>query len=210
MTRRSLFAVSVWSLVLLLEPSSHGRVLLAAQTAPAPSGAAVQSGSPDNLRVVLLGTGMGPRVSLEQFGPSTRVEAGGVRLLFDCGRGATIRLAQLGVPVASVSRLFLTHLHSDHVVQIPDLLLTGWAGAAISRDKYVDPRLQRTVRQRATTPATHSGCGPPQPSFATDASAASIDSPAADVRGHESFGQLIGMPSRRWTTEHQRTVHHRA
>jgi len=57
---------------------------------------------------------------------STLVEAGGTRLLVDCGRGATIRLAQLGVPIASVNRLFLTHLHSDHIVQIPDLMLAGW------------------------------------------------------------------------------------
>src|SRR6185295_10589847 len=90
--------------------------------------AAAQPAAPDNLRVVLLGSGMGPRVNLQQFGASTLVEAGGVRLLFDCGRGATIRLAQAGVPVGSVSRLFLTHLHSDHVLQISDLLLTGWAG----------------------------------------------------------------------------------
>jgi ribonuclease Z len=102
--------------------------MLAAQTAPAPNGAAAQPAAPENLRVVLLGSGMGPRVNLLQFGASTLVEAGGVRLLFDCGRGATLRLAQAGVPVGSVSRLFLTHLHSDHVVQIPDLLLTGWAG----------------------------------------------------------------------------------
>ena len=51
-----------------------------------------------------------------------------MRLLFDCGRGATLRLAQVGVPIGSISRLFLTHLHSDHVIQIPDLLLTGWVG----------------------------------------------------------------------------------
>jgi len=127
MSRRSLFALSVGSLLLLLEPSGHDRVL-AAQTAPGPNGAAAQPAAPANLRVVLLGSGMGPRVNLQQFGASTLVEAGGVRLLFDCGRGATIRLAQVGVPVASVSRVFLTHLHSDHVLQIPDLLLTGWAG----------------------------------------------------------------------------------
>jgi ribonuclease Z len=102
--------------------------MLASQAAPASTGVAVRSAPPDNLRVVLLGSGMGPRVNLQQFGASTLVEAGGVRLLFDCGRGATIRLAQIGVPVGSVSRMFLTHLHSDHVVQIPDLLLTGWAG----------------------------------------------------------------------------------
>ena len=71
---------------------------------------------------------MGPRVNLQQFGASTLIEAGSLRLLFDCGRGATLRLAQVGVPIGSISRLFLTHLHSDHVIQISDLLLTGWAG----------------------------------------------------------------------------------
>jgi len=82
----------------------------------------------EGFRVVVLGSGAGPSVNLEQFGASILVEAGGERLLFDCGRGATLRLAQAGIPLASISRLFLTHLHSDHVVQIPDLLLTGWAG----------------------------------------------------------------------------------
>ena len=91
-------------------------------------GAVTQSASPDKLKVVLLGTGVGPPVNLQQFGASTLVEAGSVRLLFDCGRGATIRLTQVGVPLGSISRLFLTHLHSDHVLQIPDLLLTGWVG----------------------------------------------------------------------------------
>jgi ribonuclease Z len=114
--------------LLLVAPSNHSRVILAAQPAPAPGSAVVQSASPDTLKVVLLGTGMGPRVNLRQFGASTLVEAGSMRLLFDCGRGATLRLTQVGVPIGSVSRLFLTHLHSDHVIQIPDLLLTGWAG----------------------------------------------------------------------------------
>jgi ribonuclease Z len=128
MIRRSLLAVSVGSLLLLLEAAGHDRIRLAAHTASAPSGVALQPAAPDSLRVVLLGGGMGPRVNLQQFGASTLVEAAGARLLFDCGRGSTIRLAQVGVPVGSVSRLFLTHLHSDHVLQIPDLLLTGWAG----------------------------------------------------------------------------------
>ena len=78
--------------------------------------------------MVLLGSGGGPPVNLEQFEASTLIEAGGERFLLDCGRGATIRLTQVGVPIGSISRLFLTHLHSDHVTQIPDLLLTGWAG----------------------------------------------------------------------------------
>jgi ribonuclease Z len=81
----------------------------------------------DSLKVVLLGTGAGPVVNLQQYGTSTLVEAGGQRFLFDCGRGATLRLAQAGVPIGSITRVFLTHLHSDHVVQLPDLLLTGWS-----------------------------------------------------------------------------------
>jgi ribonuclease Z len=85
--------------------------------------------SSDSIKVVLLGSGAGPPVNLQQYGASTLIEAGGERFLFDCGRGATFRLVQAGVPIGSISRLFLTHLHSDHVVQIPDLFLTGWAGA---------------------------------------------------------------------------------
>lgn len=96
------------------------------------SGAVNRAASPDNLKVVLLGTGVGPRANLQQFGASTLVEAGGVRLLFDCGRGTTLRLTQIGVPLGSITRLFLTHLHSDHVIQIPDLILTGWVGGGRS------------------------------------------------------------------------------
>ena len=91
------------------------------------SEASAQTLAPDSIRIVLLGTGSGPRVDLQQYGASTLVEAGGERLLFDCGRGATLRLAQMQIPVGSITRVFLTHLHSDHIVQIPDLLLTGWA-----------------------------------------------------------------------------------
>jgi ribonuclease Z len=78
-----------------------------------------------NFKVTLLGTGS-PRPSLQRFGPSILVEAGTEKLLFDCGRGATQRLYQLNIPFADVSALFLTHLHSDHIVGIPDFYLTGW------------------------------------------------------------------------------------
>jgi ribonuclease Z len=78
-----------------------------------------------NLKVTLLGTGY-PRPVMERFGPSILIEAGKEKLLFDCGRGATQRLYQLKVPFADVTALFLTHLHSDHTVGIPDFYLTGW------------------------------------------------------------------------------------
>ena len=83
--------------------------------------------SSDLFRVTLLGTGAPPPV-LDRFGPSTLVEAGGEKLLFDAGRGALQRLHQLGIPFGDVTAMFLTHHHSDHVVGFVDLWLTGWIG----------------------------------------------------------------------------------
>ena len=79
----------------------------------------------DDFRVTLLGTGS-PQPVINRFGPGVLVQAGGETLLFDCGRGVTQRLYQLGVKLGDVNKLFLTHLHSDHTVGIPDLWLTGW------------------------------------------------------------------------------------
>lgn len=78
-----------------------------------------------DFRVTLLGTGV-PIPRPDRFGPSTLIEAGGHTLLIDAGRGATMRLFQLGVPIGRIDALLLTHFHSDHTVGIPDLWLTGW------------------------------------------------------------------------------------
>jgi ribonuclease Z len=71
---------------------------------------------------------------MNRFGPSTLVEAGGRKYLFDAGRGALQRLHQMGIRWRDVDGVFLTHLHSDHVVGFPDLWLTGWlVGAGRNR-----------------------------------------------------------------------------
>jgi ribonuclease Z len=72
----------------------------------------------NEIRVTLLGTGV-PTPVMQRFGPSTLVEAGGEALLFDAGRGALQRLLQLKPPLKQVRTLFLTHLHSDHIVGCP-------------------------------------------------------------------------------------------
>ena len=79
----------------------------------------------DDFRVTFLGTGT-PVPIISRFGPSTLVQVATETLLFDCGRGTTQRLWQLGVRFGSVDGLFLTHLHSDHIVGIPDFWLMGW------------------------------------------------------------------------------------
>ena len=77
------------------------------------------------MKVTLLGTGT-PFPNAERFGSAILVEVAGTKLLFDCGRGVVLRLTQAGVSPKEVDALFLTHLHSDHVVGIPDLWLSGW------------------------------------------------------------------------------------
>ena len=76
------------------------------------------------LKVTLLGTGT-PAPRIDRFSTSTLVEAGEEKLLFDCGRGATVRLWQLKVPMGKINATFLTHLHSDHTGGLPDLWLTS-------------------------------------------------------------------------------------
>ena len=87
------------------------------------AGPVAAQAQPD-MRVTLLGTGT-PTLSVDRFGPSTLIEAGSEKLVFDCGRGCPIRLQQKGVRIGEV-KLFVTHLHSDHVNGIVDLWLTGW------------------------------------------------------------------------------------
>lgn len=78
------------------------------------------------ITVTILGSGT-PMASRTQMGAAVLVEAGGQSLLFDCGRGCTSRLAEYDLDIGQqIDTLFLTHLHSDHVVGIPDLWLNGW------------------------------------------------------------------------------------
>lgn len=77
------------------------------------------------MKLVLLGTGC-PQVDPQRMGPAVLVLAGSRRLLFDCGSGVTQRLVQAGTTGAEIDALFLTHLHSDHVVDFHQLLVSSW------------------------------------------------------------------------------------
>jgi len=77
--------------------------------------AAVNAAMAGTMKVTLLGTGT-PTPRLSNFSASTLVEAGPEKLLFDIGRGSTIRLFQKHVPLGAITAHFITHLHSDHIV----------------------------------------------------------------------------------------------
>jgi ribonuclease Z len=77
------------------------------------------------IEIVLLGTGS-PLVDPNRAGPATLVRAGGATFLFDCGRGVLMRAAAVGVQAGQLTALVLTHLHSDHITDLNDVITSRW------------------------------------------------------------------------------------
>ena len=77
------------------------------------------------MRLTLLGTGC-PKVDHKRFGPANLISTKKTNILVDCGSGVTQRLEKAGVSSANVSALFLTHLHSDHVIDLYQLIISSW------------------------------------------------------------------------------------
>jgi ribonuclease Z len=78
------------------------------------------------MELVLLGTGC-PSVDLDRHGPANLVDAGpGARVLIDCGSGVTHRLLEAGCMGRDIDALLLTHLHSDHIVDLFQLIISSW------------------------------------------------------------------------------------
>ncbi|MGH9275179.1 MAG: ribonuclease Z [Acidimicrobiales bacterium] len=77
------------------------------------------------IEIVLLGTGS-PLVDPDRAGPATLVRAGGATFLFDCGRGVLMRAAAVGVQAGQLTALVLTHLHSDHITDLNDVITSRW------------------------------------------------------------------------------------
>jgi ribonuclease BN (tRNA processing enzyme) len=88
-------------------------------------GGGVSAQARDSTVVVLLGTGT-PRPDPLASGPSTVVQVGSRVFLFDAGPGIERQLNAAHLPINGVTALFVTHLHSDHTLGLPDLFLTSW------------------------------------------------------------------------------------
>ena len=79
----------------------------------------------DIIKVTILGSGT-PRISFERFSQSILIEHKQDKYLFDAGRGALIRLYQSNILPNEIKNIFITHLHSDHILGFSDILMTGW------------------------------------------------------------------------------------
>ena len=73
--------------------------------------------------MILLGTG-NPNPDPRAMGPAVAVVAADRVYLVDCGPGVVRRAAEAGIRMEQLTRAFVTHLHSDHTVGLPDLIFT--------------------------------------------------------------------------------------
>jgi ribonuclease BN (tRNA processing enzyme) len=120
------FAVAIGSSALVSIASEDARTPAAAQTARPGSSA------PGRTQVVMLGTG-NPPADPDRSGPATAIVVNGTPYLVDFGAGI-VRRAKSAVVDKGIAALdpvnlrvaFVTHLHSDHTVGYPDLILTPW------------------------------------------------------------------------------------
>jgi len=91
------------------------------------------------MELTLLGTGC-PSVDHKRFGPSNLVSTKNTKILVDCGSGITQRLHELEVSSADIDALFFTHLHSDHAVDLYQLIISSWHSYRIKPWEIYGPK----------------------------------------------------------------------
>ena len=91
------------------------------------------------MQLTLLGTGC-PKVNYKRFGSANLVSTKNSHILVDCGSGVTQRLEEAKVSTANIDALVLTHLHSDHVVDLYQLIISSWHSYRTKPWKIFGPR----------------------------------------------------------------------
>jgi ribonuclease BN (tRNA processing enzyme) len=90
-------------------------------------------GQSNATRLILLGTGGGPRPRRTRSAPAQVVVIDGSAYVVDCGDGVARQLVLAGVPLASLRHVFVTHQHSDHNADYGNLLLLAWTAGLRTR-----------------------------------------------------------------------------
>lgn len=79
------------------------------------------------MQLVLLGTKGGPRVGGERSNPASLLLIDGEPIVVDCGYGVAAQMVKAGVALPRLSKVFLTHMHSDHNLEYGPLLYSAWS-----------------------------------------------------------------------------------
>lgn len=104
-------------------------------------------GDSARMRLILLGTGGGPRPRKTRSAAAQVLVIGDAAYVVDCGDGVARQLVLAGVPLASLRGVFLTHHHSDHNADYGNLLWLAWtAGLKIPVDTWGPPPLAKMTR----------------------------------------------------------------
>jgi ribonuclease BN (tRNA processing enzyme) len=95
-------------------------------------------------RLVLLGTGGGPRPRTTSSASAQVIVSNGAAYVIDCGDGVARQMAFAGIPLASLRHVFITHQHSDHTADYGNLIWLAWTAGLNSRvDTWGPPPLDR-------------------------------------------------------------------
>jgi ribonuclease BN (tRNA processing enzyme) len=105
------------------------------------------SGQNRNTRLILLGTGGGPRPRKVNSAPAQVIVGNGTPYVVDCGDGVARQLVFAGVALPALRHIFITHHHSDHNADYGNLVLLAWASGLRTRvDAWGPPPLEAMTR----------------------------------------------------------------
>lgn len=109
--------------------------------------AAVDSRGNSGDRLILLGTMGGPVINTQRAQSAAALEVNGSQYLIDCGYAVGRQMAAAGLDMGQIADIFITHHHSDHVADLPGLLLLTWYGAGrLATNVWGPPPVERMIR----------------------------------------------------------------
>jgi ribonuclease BN (tRNA processing enzyme) len=98
-------------------------------------------------RLILLGTGAGPRPRTNRFASAQVIVVGDSAYVIDCGDGVAHQLVAAGVPLTGIRHILITHNHSDHNLDYGNLIMGAWnVGLGTRLDTWGPPPIEKMTR----------------------------------------------------------------